>query len=142
MSHDISIRLGPIIPFLTVDRVKYFRDRSALHRAREEKEILECEMVRTKRSFVVMKESWSEHGKREKEKSAVASAAYASKQAEMYARLARDAQVVQEKAEKKRVVYQQWYTNFIYTPLFELIRLFSFMQDGISTLNQSVDIML
>jgi hypothetical protein len=86
--------------------------------------------------------SFTKHAKREKEKSAVASAAYASKQAEMYARLARDAQVVQEKAENKRVIYQQWYANFIYTPLFELIRLFSFMQDGISTLNQSVDIML
>lgn len=91
-----------------MDRVKYFRDRSALHRAREEKEILECEMVRTKRSFAVMKEAWSEHGKREKEKSTFASAAYAFKQAKIYARLAGDAQVVQDKAEKKQVIYQQW----------------------------------
>ena len=92
-----------------MDRVKYFRDRSALHRAREEKEILECEMVRTTRSFAVMKELWSEHGKQEKAQNSFASAAYAFKQAEIYARLANDAKSVQEKAEQKQVIYQQWY---------------------------------
>lgn len=92
-----------------MDRVKYFRDQSALHRAREEKEILECEMVRTTRSFAVMKELWSEHGKREKAQNSFASAAYAFKQAEIYARLANDAKLVQEKAEQKQVIYQQWY---------------------------------
>jgi hypothetical protein len=95
-----------------VDRVKYFRDQSTLHRAREEKEILECEMVRTTRSFAVMKEAWSEYGKQKKEKGAFAPAAYAFKQAEIYARLAEDSRVIQEKAEKKRLIYQQWYMDF------------------------------
>jgi len=99
-----------------VDHVKYFHDRSALHHAREEKEILECEMIRTTRSFAVMKEAWSEHGKQEKEKSAFASGAYAFKQAEIYSRLAEDTKVIQEKAEKKRVIYQQWYMDFIFAP--------------------------
>ena len=97
-----------------MDRVKYFRDRSALHRAREEKEILECEMVRTARSFAAMKEAWSEHGRQETETSAFASSAYSFKQAEIYARLAEDIKVVQEKAEKKRVIYQQWYIDFVF----------------------------
>ena len=93
---------------MTVDRVKYFRDRSALHRAREEKEILECEMVWTARSFAVMKEAWAKHGKQEKEKSAFAYGAYAFKQAEIYACLAEDTKIFQEKAEKKRLIYLQW----------------------------------
>ena len=97
-----------------MDRVKYFRDRSALHRAHEEKEILECEMVRVARSFAVMKEAWFEHGRQETEKSAFASSAYSFKQAEIYARLAEDTKVVQEKAEKKRVIYQQWYIDFVF----------------------------
>ena len=96
-----------------MDRVKYFRDRSALHRAREEKEILECEMVRTARSFAVMKEGWSEHGRREKERSSFASSAYAFKQSEIYACLADDTTVIRDKAEKKQVIYQQWYMDFI-----------------------------
>jgi hypothetical protein len=99
------------VPVLTVDRVKYFRDQSALHRAREEREILECEMVRTIRSFAVMRDAWSEHGKREKARSSFASAAYAFKQAEIYMRLANDAKLVQGKAEQKQVIYQQWYVD-------------------------------
>jgi hypothetical protein len=100
--------------FSTVDRVKYFRDRSALHHACEEKEILECEMVHTAQSFAAMKEAWSRHGRQEKEKSAFASGAYAFKQAEIYAHLAEDTKIFQEKAEKKLVIYQQWYINFIF----------------------------
>jgi len=101
--------------FWAVDRVKYFRDQSALHRAHEEKDILECEMVRTTRSFEVMREGWSEHGKREKAQSSFASAAYAFKQAAIYARLANNAKLVQEKAEQKGVVYQQWYVDICST---------------------------
>ena len=97
-----------------MDRVKYFRDRSALHRAREEKEILECELVRTTRSFEVMKEAWSEHGKQEKEKGVFAPAAYAFKQSEIYARLAKDSKVILEKAEKKRLIYQQWCVDLVF----------------------------
>jgi len=65
-------------------------------------------MVRTARSFAVMTEAWSRHGRQEKEKSAFASGAYAFKQAEIYARLAEDTKIFQEKAEKKRLIYQQW----------------------------------
>jgi hypothetical protein len=116
-----------------VDRVKYFRDRSALHRAREEKEILECEMVRTTRFFAVMREVWFEQGKREKAQSSFASAAYAFKQAETYARLANGAKLVQEKADQKQVIYQQWYVEFALP--FQPIHSFLFMQVQISNLN-------
>jgi hypothetical protein len=37
-----------------VDRVKWFRDRAVRDRAREEKEILECEFQRVQRSFPKM----------------------------------------------------------------------------------------
>ena len=113
MSHCLSIYYLGNVLILTVDRVKYFRDQSALRRAREEKEILESEMVRTIRSFSVMKASWSEHGRQEKEKNKIASSAYAFKQAKIYARLADDTKVIQVKAEQKRVIYQQWYVDFI-----------------------------
>lgn len=61
-----------------------------------------------------MREAWSEHGRQEKEKRAFASSAYSFKQAEIYARLAEDTKVIQEKAEKKRAIYQQWYVDFIF----------------------------
>jgi len=38
----------------------------------------------------------------------------ASKQAEIYARLAEDTKIFQEKAEKKSVIYRQWYIDFIF----------------------------
>jgi len=95
--------------FSAVDRVKYFRDRSARNRAREEKEILESEMARTTRSFVVMQKAWNEIGARKHEDRAFAHSAYAYKQAELYARLASDSKVFEEKAEKKRQIYLQWY---------------------------------
>ena len=66
-------------------------------------------MVRTIRSFAAMQEAWSEHGKQQKARRLFASAAYAFKQAEMYARLANDAKLVMEKAEQKQAIYQQWY---------------------------------
>ena len=98
-----------------MDRVKYFRDRSALHRAREEKEILECEIVRTTRSFEVMKEAWSEQGKQEKGRGTFAPAAYAFKQSEIYARLAEGSKIILEKAEQKRLMYRQWYVDFVFS---------------------------
>jgi uncharacterized protein YfaS (alpha-2-macroglobulin family) len=119
-----------------VDRVKYFRDRSALHRAREEKEILECEMVRTTRSFAVMRELWSEYGKREKARRSLASAAYAFKQAEIYTRLANNTELVQEKAEQKRVIYQQWYVDILHLLCYFSL---SFMQVRISNLKRNRD---
>ena len=92
-----------------VDRVKYFRDRSARNRAQEEKEILESEMARTTRSFVVMQEAWNEIGTREHENSAFARSAYAYKQAELYTRLSSNSRAFEEKADKKRQIYQHWY---------------------------------
>jgi hypothetical protein len=92
-----------------VDRVKYFRDRSARNRAREEKDILECEMARATRFFVVTQKAWSEIGRREHENRSFAHSAYAYKQAALYERLASDSKTFEEKIEKKRLVYQQWY---------------------------------
>ena len=85
-----------------MDRVKYFRDRSARDRAREEKEILESEMSWTTRSFSIMRDAWIEMGKREREKHTFARSAYAYKQAEMYARLANDSEALKNRADKKR----------------------------------------
>ena len=92
-----------------VDRVKYFRDRSARNRAREEKEILENEMARTTRSFIVTQKAWNEIGTREHENRAFARSAYAYKQADLYARLASNSKALEEKAEKKNKNHQQWY---------------------------------
>jgi len=97
-----------------VDRVKYFRDRSARNRAREEKEILEIEMARTTRSFAVTKKAWNEIGTREHENRAFAHSAYAYKQAELYTRLSSSSKIFEEKAEKKRQTYQQWYDLIYY----------------------------
>lgn len=92
-----------------MDRVKYFRDRSARNRAREEKEILESEMARTTRSFVVMEKAWNEIGTRERENHAFARSAYAYKQAELYAHLASNSKAFEQKATKKGQIYEQWY---------------------------------
>jgi hypothetical protein len=97
-----------------VDRVKYFRDRSARNRAQEEKEILESEMARTTRSFIVMQKAWDEIGMKKHENHAFAHSAYAYKQAELYARLASNSKEFEEKAEKKRQIYQQWYDLIYY----------------------------
>ena len=97
-----------------MDRVKYFRERSARNRAREEKEILESEMARTTRSFVVMQKAWNEIGIRDHENSAFAHSAYAYKQAELYARLASNSKAFEEKAKKKRQTFQQWYGLIYY----------------------------
>jgi len=94
-----------------VDRVKYFRDRSARNRAREEKEILECEIVRTIRSFDVMQKAWFEIGTWKRKEGALAHSSYAFKQAELYARLASDGKVLEEKAKTKGQNYQQWYVS-------------------------------
>jgi hypothetical protein len=97
-----------------VDRVKYFRDRSARNRAREEKEILESEMARTTRSFLVMQKAWNEIGTRECENHDFARSAYAYKQAELYDHLARNSKAFEEKATKKQQIYQQWYGLIYY----------------------------
>ena len=64
-----------------VDRVKWFRDRAACHRSREEKEILESEFSRTLRSFCRMADTWKELAKQD---APAGYRSYAYKQASMY----------------------------------------------------------
>ncbi|KAF8057825.1 hypothetical protein FPV67DRAFT_1455922 [Lyophyllum atratum] len=77
---------------IEMDRVKWFRDRAARDRAREEKEILEEEFRRSIASFHRMSEVWSELASK---KPAPGYTAYCHKQAAMYSSLASD-------CEKKR----------------------------------------
>ncbi len=90
-----------------MDRVKWFRDRSARDRAREEKEILEEELERTVRHFKHIQQTWitlatkgqvDEPGR----------IAYAYKQAAMFERFAADAEGFQAKAKVKCQVYEEW----------------------------------
>jgi hypothetical protein len=64
-------------------------------------------MARTTRSFVVMQKAWNEIGTRDYESRAFAHSGYAYKQAELYARLASNSKAFEEKAKKKRQIYQQ-----------------------------------
>ena len=64
-----------------MDRVKWFRDRAARDRAREEKEILECEFDRAQHSFSKMAEAWK---KLAKKVSPGGYRSYAYRQASMY----------------------------------------------------------
>jgi len=90
-----------------VDRVKWFRDRSARDRAREEKEILEEELGRSVRYFKHMKNTWVTLATK-KGNHSPGYAPYAYKQAAMYERFARDAESYQLKAEEKCRVYDDW----------------------------------
>jgi len=78
-----------------VDRVKWFRDRAARDRAREEMEILKAEFDRTKRSFTRMSDVWTMLAK---DANFNSSAAYAHKQASLYCALAEDCRTMYEKA--------------------------------------------
>ena len=91
---------------ITVDRVKWFRDRSARDRAREEKEILEEELGRTVRYFRHMQKTWTTLAS--KKEDIPGYAAYAYKQSAMYERFAIDAEVFQVKAKEKCDVYVDW----------------------------------
>ena len=82
-----------------VDRVKWFRDRAARDRSREEKEVLEEEFRRTQVSFNNMTAVWTELVSCSQR--APGSAAYAYKQAAMYRGLARGCEEWHEKALKK-----------------------------------------
>ena len=66
-------------------------------------------MVRTSRSFDVMQKAWNEIGRREHENHRFSHSSYAYKQAAIYECLANDSKAFEEKAEKKRLVYWQWY---------------------------------
>ena len=80
-------------------------------------------MARTTRSFIVTQQAWNEIGIREHENRAFARSAYAYKQADLYARLASNSKALEEKAEKKKKIYQQWYDLTI--TLFELSLIFT-----------------
>jgi len=92
----------------SVDRVKWFRDRSLRNRAREEREILEEEFKRTIRSYTYMQSVWASQGERQR---CPGSRAYAHKQAAMMGRLARECTESQANALKKGEVYDKWYNS-------------------------------
>ena len=91
---------------ITVDRVKWFRDRSAKDRAHEEKEILEEELGRTVRYFKHMQKTWTTLASKKQDTPGYA--AYAYKQSAMYERFATDTKVFQVKAKEKCDVYVDW----------------------------------
>jgi len=105
-----------------VDRVKYFRDKAARDRAKEEKELLEAEMDRTVTSFRCMKVAWqamadkviacpvcSSTSSEERCIHHHSRSAYAVKQVEMYERLETDAKLMQERAKVKRDIFDNWW---------------------------------
>ncbi|KAG6806627.1 hypothetical protein H0H93_002687 [Arthromyces matolae] len=74
------------LPYFVVDRVKWFRDRAARDRSREEKDILEEEFRRTVVSFTRMAEVWNQMASGP----SPGSVAYAHKHAAMYNKLAQN----------------------------------------------------
>ena len=105
-----------------MDRVKYFRDRAARDRAKEEKEILEAEMDRIVSAFSSMKTAWNTMAEQVYRKPACscsnldgngcshtrARSAYAFKQVEMYERFERDADKRRQMAKIKRDLFNEW----------------------------------
>lgn len=88
-----------------VDRVKWFRERSARNRLREEKEILEEELKRTVRSFSYLRGMWNTLADRS---SAPGEASYAHKQAAMFERLESDCDKLRIKGLEKCATYEKW----------------------------------
>ena len=105
--HMLNSDVALISPIHLVDRVKWFRDRSARDRSREEKEILEEELRRSVRYFKHMKNTWVTLATK-KPNSPPGYAPYAYKQAAMYEQFAIDTESYQLKAEGKRRVYDDW----------------------------------
>ena len=100
----LSISLGPLqlhlvidCSFLPVDRVKWFCDRTAQDRAREEKEILEEEFGRSIMSFKRYAEVWLQLA--EAKGRSPGSAAYAHKQCKVFSNLANACEVKWVKAQ-------------------------------------------
>lgn len=90
-----------------MDRVKWFRDRSARDRAQEEKEILEEELQRTTRYFKHMQRTWTTLATKI-QNPMPGYGPYAYKQAAMYERLAADTEALYLKAKEKCSVYDNW----------------------------------
>ena len=91
-----------------VDRVKWFRERSARNRLREEKEILEEELKRTANSFSYLTRMWKNLAGRS---SALGEVSYAHKQAAMFERLGADCERLRIKSFEKSTFYKQWYAS-------------------------------
>ena len=89
--------------------MKWFRERSARNRLREEKEILEEELKRTARSFSYLRGMWKNLAGRS---SAPGEASYAHKQAAMFKRLEADCDKLRIKGLEKSAMYKQWYAFF------------------------------
>jgi hypothetical protein len=104
-----------------VDRVKYFRDRAACDRAKEEKEILEAEMDRIVSSFSCMKTTWHTMAEVYRKPACscmnldgkecmhtCAQSAYAFKQVKMYERFEKDAEERRKNIKIKGDSLDQW----------------------------------
>ena len=89
-----------------MDRVKWFWERSARNRLREEKEILEEEMKHTVRSFSHLRGMWKTLADRS---NTPGEASYAHKQAAMFERFESDSDKLCVKALEKCSVYEKWY---------------------------------
>lgn len=85
-----------------MDRVKWFRDRAARDRAREEKEILESEFKRSLCFFLKMADTWNELAEQD---IPPGYRSYACKQASMYDALHSQCQHLQLKAFALRHTY-------------------------------------
>lgn len=104
-----------------MDRVKYFRDRAARDRAKEEKELLEVEMDRVVLSFSHMKTTWRIMAEKVHEKPGClcsnlngngcihvrARTAYAFKQVEIFGRFEKDAEGKRKTARDKEDSYNR-----------------------------------
>lgn len=86
-----------------VDRVKWFRDRAARDRAREEKEILESEFNRSLCFFSRMADTWTELAKQD---IPAGYRSYAYRQASMYDALHSQCQHLYLKACAQRHTYE------------------------------------
>lgn len=100
--------------------MKWFRERSARNRLREEKEILEEELKRTARSLSYLREIWKTLARRS---SALGGVSYAHKQAAMFERLEADCEKLRIKGLEKSAMYKQWYV-FYHAFLNELLMIF------------------
>jgi len=89
-----------------VDKVKYFRDRAARDRAREEKEILEEELQRTTKFHQIMQQTWLTLADLQ---SSPGNSAYAFKQASMFERFAQDSGHYKRETKLIGAKYDQWY---------------------------------
>ena len=98
-----------ILTEILVDRVKWFRDRAARDRAKEEKEILEAEFGHTIRSFTKMSDIWSKLAAKNVSKHG--NAAYAQKQAVLYHALAEDCRTTYNKAIGLQVIVHKSSSN-------------------------------